>query len=104
MNVIKLNTLRAFWQSKMDIKAERVLTEWYWVCKAAAWRTFVELRSTFRHADQVTLRNGKTVTVFDVGGNDYRVIAQVWYEKQTMMIRFVLTHREYDKGTWKEQI
>jgi mRNA interferase HigB len=104
MNVIRLKTLREFWEATKDQKAKTVLTDWYWVCKAAKWKSFADLRQTFRHADQVPVPSGKTATVFNVGGNDYRVIAVVWYEKQAMKITHVLTHREYDKNTWKDQI
>jgi len=40
------------------------------------------------------------LTVFDVGGNKYRLIACVRFEKQIVYIKAVLTHREYDKGAW----
>lgn len=104
MNVIKLKTLRAFWEATNDRKTEHVLTDWYWICKAAKWKSFADLRQTFRHADQVPVLSEKTATVFNVGGNEYRVIALVWYEKQVMTITHVLTHREYDKNAWKDQV
>jgi mRNA interferase HigB len=40
-------------------------------------------------------------TVFDIGGNKFRLIAVIRYEWQTAYIRAVLTHKEYDKGAWK---
>ena len=41
------------------------------------------------------------LTVFDIGGNKYRLIAHIRFEKQIIYIKAVLTHREYDKGRWK---
>jgi mRNA interferase HigB len=41
------------------------------------------------------------LTVFNIGGNRYRLIARVEYEQQRVYIRHVLTHAEYDKGAWK---
>ena len=39
--------------------------------------------------------------VFDIGGNKYRLIAYIRFEKQIVYIKAVLTHRDYDKGAWK---
>lgn len=41
------------------------------------------------------------VVVFDVGGNKYRLIAYIRFERQIVYIKAVLTHRDYDKGAWK---
>lgn len=58
---------------------------------------FAELRKTFGNADQV----GK-LTVFNIGGNKVRLIAAIHYNRRTIYIRAVMTHREYDEGKWKE--
>jgi mRNA interferase HigB len=55
------------------------------------------MRQTFPHADAV----GR-LTVFDIGGGKYRLIARVNYRTQRVFIRAVLTHAEYDRGGWKE--
>jgi len=39
--------------------------------------------------------------VFDVGKNKYRVITKVFFREQTLLVRYVLTHKEYDENTWK---
>lgn len=65
--------------------------------KAGTFRTFTELRATFPSADQV----GK-LTVFNTGGNKVRLIAAIHYNRQKVYIRAVLTHAEYNEGTWKE--
>jgi mRNA interferase HigB len=51
----------------------------------------------FPHADQVD-----RLTVFNIGGNKYRLITYIVYEKKRIYIRDILTHKEYDKGKWKE--
>jgi mRNA interferase HigB len=41
------------------------------------------------------------LTVFDIGGNKYRLIAYIRFERQIVYIKAVLSHSDYDKGTWK---
>ena len=60
--------------------------------------SFAELRAAFGAADHV----GK-LTVFDIGGDNYRLIAAIHYNRRRVYIRQVLTHAEYDKGNWKEK-
>ncbi|MFC1975420.1 type II toxin-antitoxin system HigB family toxin [Chloroflexota bacterium] len=73
------------------------LEHWYRVVKRHNFDTFVELRGAFPHADQV----GK-LTVFNIGGNKFRLIAAIHYNRHRVYIRQVLTHAEYNKGQWKE--
>ena len=72
------------------------LDAWYRIAKKSTWKTLVETREVFPTADSV----GK-LSVFNVKGNEYRLIAEVFYDSQTILIRAVLTHAEYDKGKWK---
>ncbi len=65
--------------------------------KPATFRSFAHLRETFPSADIV----GK-LTVFNIGGNKYRLIAALHFNRQKVYIRAVLTHSQYDTGTWKE--
>jgi len=57
---------------------------------------FVELREYFQQADQVG-----ELTVFNIGSN-YRLIARIDYDAQTIIIRAVLPHKEYERGKWKK--
>lgn len=73
---------------------------WYSVAKAARWRSFSDARASFRHADQVTVESGRTVTVFNLG-DAFRLITAIHYNKERIYILRVLTHAEYDKDGWK---
>ncbi len=95
MHVISLKKLRTFWAEQPD--AERPLRTWFKVVSRAAWANFSAVRAVYPQADQV----GK-FTVFDIGGNKYRLIAVIHYNRGKIFVRHVLTHREYDKGKWKE--
>jgi mRNA interferase HigB len=96
MHIISRRKLREFCKDHPD--AEEALDHWYNAARKAQWRNFSDLRATFGGADQV----GKFV-VFNIGGNKYRLIAHVYYNDEVILIRHVLTHREYDKGNWKSQ-
>lgn len=76
---------------------------WYSIAKPARWKTFTETRTSFRHADQVTVESGRTVTVFNLG-DAYRLITAIHYNKERVYILRVLTHADYDKGGWKETL
>jgi mRNA interferase HigB len=60
------------------------------------FRHFAGLRQVFRSADHV-----RPFTVFNIGGNKYRLIAVVDYGLQVASVQAVLTHTEYDKETWR---
>ena len=72
------------------------LMNWYRITKRADWNSLAEVRSDFAHADVVGRR-----TVFNIHGNDYRLIARVNYRTRRVFILHILTHAEYSKGGWK---
>ena len=72
------------------------LMNWYRIAKRADWDSLVEVRRDFAHADIVGRR-----TVFNIHGNDYRLIARVNYKTKRVFILHILTHVEYSKGGWK---
>lgn len=99
MRVISLRLLREFWERHPD--AERPLRLWYRVALAAHWRSLRDVRATYPHADAVGAGKS-TLTVFNIGGNKYRLVARIRYDYELVNIRRVLTHRDYDDGKWKE--
>ena len=94
MRVISLRILREFWEIYPD--AETPLRTWYRIALIEEWQNLSEIRRTFPHADSVG-----DLTVFNIGGNKYRLIVRIRYDFQLINIRAVLTHKEYDKGDWK---
>lgn len=77
------------------------LDAWYRTAKSAKWRKLEDVRRTYAHADGVQAAE-RIYTVFNIAGNKYRLIAEIYYEDQTILLRDVLTHAEYDKGDWKK--
>jgi mRNA interferase HigB len=100
MRVISLRHLREFWEQHDD--AEKPLRNWFKTARKARWRSLQDVRRAYPHADGLTTARGETLTVFNVGGNKYRLIARVRYDYQLINVRAVLTHKDYDQGKWKE--
>ena len=73
------------------------LMNWYRIARRANWGSLAAVRSDFAHADIVGRR-----TVFNIHGNDYRLIARVNYRAQRVFILHILTHAAYDRGEWKK--
>ena len=96
MHIISRKKLREFCREHPD--AEEGLDRWYNVVRKARWRSFADLRATFGNADQV-----EKFVAFNIGGNKYRLIVQIHYKDAVALIRYVMTHKEYDKGSWKSR-
>jgi mRNA interferase HigB len=99
MRVISLKLLREFWQRHAD--AEAPLRMWYRIACHAEWTSLQDVRRDFPHADGVRTA-GDTLTVFNIGGNKYRLIARIRYDYGLINVRHVLTHADYDKNHWKD--
>lgn len=95
MHVITRRRLLEFVADHPD--AEAALDTWYRVARRAAWQNLAEVKATYPHADTVA-----PYTVFNIRGNNYRLIAEIFYDDQTLLVRHVLTHEEYDEGGWKK--
>lgn len=100
MRVISIRLLRDFWENHAD--AEAPLRAWYKTVKKADWNDLQETRGTYSSADGVHNRRGEVLTVFNIAGNKYRLIARIRYEWKLINVRCVLTHSEYDRKKWKE--
>lgn len=94
MHIISRKALRAYWEEHPV--AEQVLDDWFRKMKQISPSNFAELRQIFPSADIF----GKCI-VFDVGGNNYRVITHINFRLKKVFIRYVLSHAEYDKDKWK---
>ena len=69
------------------------LLYWHSLSRRAAWRQLADVRADFPHADAVGI-----FTVFNIGGNKYRLVSAIKYRWQVVYIRHILTHTEYDRG------
>lgn len=110
MNIAGRNVIIEFAQRHPN--ARSALDRWYNLMRQETFNSFVDLRKIFPRADQVKVRKGrfnsplkdKIWTVFNIGGNNFRLIASIQYntKDQKVTVNKILTHAEYDKGRWKE--
>lgn len=77
------------------------LAAWASTVEDAAWTSIDDLRRDYPSADGVRLDSGTVVTVFNVRGNEYRLISHVDYRLQVVLVLELLTHAQYDKEQWK---
>ena len=90
MRVIAVSTLKAFWDQYPD--AEVPLKAWLEEARAAQWQQPADIKAQFGHAS--ILKNRRVV--FNIKGNDYRLVVAVAYRFQALYIKFVGTHQQYD--------
>lgn len=91
MRIIALRTLRTFWEKHP--RAESSVREWHAFVARAKWTTMQDIKRDFASASFV----GKNRVVFNVGGNNYRIVVVALLNAGTLYVRFVGTHAEYDR-------
>jgi mRNA interferase HigB len=91
MRVISRKVLRKFWEKHPD--ARQPLQTWYADVKHAAWTGPADIKSVYHNASFIA--NNRVV--FNIKGNNYRIIVVVQYRYEAVYIRFVGTHKEYDR-------
>ena len=93
MRVIAKKALVTYYTSHPQ--AKDALEEWYTKTEEAEWHSLADMRRTFNSVDYV----GNQHYVFNIKGNDFRLVVVVRFTPQQVLIRFIGTHAEYDKIT-----
>jgi mRNA interferase HigB len=96
MHIISIKKLRDFW--KEHPTSERPLRAWYTITSKQEFGSYQEVKKVFSSADRV-----RNFTIFDVGGNNFRIIAAIHYNRKKVFIREVFTHAQYDKWNKSEE-
>lgn len=105
MRIISRRRLREFWSSPGRADARNPLRQWYANTASAVWKNPADVKKTFgASVDFVQVASGNTVSVFDIAGNKYRLIAAVHYDFGRVFALRVLTHEEYDSNRWKREL
>ena len=95
MHIISLKALKMFWEKHPDSKSS--LMRWFKIVQKTDFYSFVALRTVFPSADKVD-----QWIIFNIGGNKYRLIASIHFNRNKVYIRHIMTHAEYNRGTWKK--
>ncbi|MCB0803313.1 MAG: type II toxin-antitoxin system HigB family toxin [Flavobacteriales bacterium] len=93
MRIIAFKTLRDFFEKPEFSDSEVSLRAWYHDAKTVEWKNSNELKKQYKNASIV----GDGRVVFNIKGNDYRLVVAIDYEFQAIFIRFIGTHKQYNK-------
>ena len=91
MRIISRKKIRIFWEKHSD--ARPALESWYADAKQANWKTPSDIKNVYKNASFVAPNR----VIFNIKGNKYRLVAAVQFEYGIIYIRFVGTHKEYDR-------
>jgi mRNA interferase HigB len=99
MRITKESRIREY--GKQHSRAASSLKLWLTMARHASWKKPADVKHSWPSVDHVTLPNGRQVAVFDIGGNAFRLITVIHYNRGRIYIRKFMTHAEYSKGDWK---
>lgn len=88
--MIAVSTLRSFWKKHPD--AEQPMKAWVEEAVNASWTQPSDIKAQYRSASILKIRR----VVFNIKGNDFRLIVAIAYKMQIVYVKFVGTHQEYD--------
>jgi len=91
MHIIARKSLREFWVEHPD--SEQALKAWFYEAENAEWKDSGAIKKQYQSASIIDAER----VVFNIRGNRYRLIVRINYSSQTIFIRFIGTHKEYDK-------
>jgi len=91
MRIVAITTLQAFWEKHPDAKAP--LQAWYALASRAGWKSPSDIKAAYRYAPFIANER----VVFNIKGNDYRLVVLVRYRQGLMFIRFIGSHSQYNK-------
>lgn len=91
MRIIAERAIREYYEK--NPQAKTALENWVAIVKKAHWRCFADIKSTFNSVDNV----GNQHYVFNIKGNDYRIVVVIKFTPQFVLVRFIGTHKEYDR-------
>lgn len=95
MRVIAKKTLRQFWEKYND--SEQQLKTWYREASGADWNSPNDIKNEYAKASILP----NNFVVFDICGNKYRLVVRINYERNWVFIKFIGSHKEYDKIDFK---
>jgi mRNA interferase HigB len=102
VRILHGGTVKAWATQHRD--AAESLAAWLKNATEATWWNLAEVRAVYPHADPVVVASGRTVVVFNVRGNRYRLVTAIHYNRQIVYTLRFMTHAEYSKDRWKDTL
>ena len=102
MRIIKVPFLAE--AAKKHPKGRKWIENWCSIVKEVPWKNIQEVRASYPSADTVMVQSGSNVVVFNVCGNDFRLIVAIHYNRGIVYTLRFLTHAEYSKDKWKKEL
>ncbi len=93
MRIVSHKKLKEFYQTKGNENARVALQRWYDIAQKAEWRNLSEIKVDFPATDYV----GNQHYVFNIKGNNYRLVVVIKFVIGNIYIRFVGTHKKYNQ-------
>lgn len=100
--IITRKRLREY--AAMHPEAKASLERWEHTVGSAKWQSPAELKQTFNNVDPATVSSGNQVYVFNIQGNEHRLIAAIHFDKGRIYVLRILTHKDYDTQRWKDEL
>ena len=91
MRIFTYRTIKEYYEEHSE--ARSALEEWFSKTEEAKWNSFADIKNTFNSVDAI----GKGRFVFNIKGNNYRLVAHILFVPKYVYIKFIGTHTEYDK-------
>lgn len=89
MVILSKGTIQGF--VKTHPPAAAPLNDWFFKTEAADWSNFTDVKQTFSTVDAI----GNDRYVFNIGGNNYRLVSMIHFRRRTVYIRGIFTHADY---------
>ena len=80
------------------------LSRWLELTAQAQWTSLGDIRKAFRACDEVRVRSGRAVVVFNIGGNNFRLVCAVHYNLDRIFVLRFMTHAQYSEDRWKAEL
>jgi mRNA interferase HigB len=102
MRIISRKRLQLW--SRMYPDAATSLEAWALRTQAAHWKSLMDVRRDFPQADGVVVKSRRVVTVFNIRGNNYRLITAIHYQPERVYLLRFYTHSDYDRSGWEDTL
>lgn len=85
-------------------QARASLETWLFRVRCSQWKNPADVRAAFNDVDIATVASGNPVYIFNIQRNEHRLLAAIHFRVSTVYVLRIMTHREYDRGRWRDEL